>query len=197
MTNRIFFRHIGIHFMCYSSNIHLDDKAEPDIWNFNSSRRGARNVINYFNLQMPASESLSYWDPPVVRFSVHSPFIQDDPSISSNELLLGHIYEINIRLEVEHLLPHPFPTNCTNYNEMWRKNNKTGPRSQEVCQNKCLDHFKERCWEYLVARTLNENNDSYMQEYSSCKKMDFEEIPSCEANCRANCVYVTISIVIF
>ncbi|GFS33762.1 hypothetical protein NPIL_566221, partial [Nephila pilipes] len=47
---------------------------------------------------MPANESLTYYRHPIVGFSVHSPFIQDDPTVSSNLLTLGHRYEINIRL---------------------------------------------------------------------------------------------------
>ncbi|GFT75326.1 uncharacterized protein NPIL_16461 [Nephila pilipes] len=179
---------MGHYLMCFSSNLHLDDKAEPDAWKFNSSRSKISNFINHFNLKMPADESLLYWRPPVVIFSVHSPFIQNDPFESPNELLLGHKYEINIRLEEEHLLPHPFPTDCTSYEELWRKNNKTGPRSQEVCQNKCLDSFKEHCWEYLLTQILSEDNDTHTQENSSCKKMDLEEIPRCKMNCKGDCV---------
>ncbi|GFT43023.1 uncharacterized protein NPIL_314951 [Nephila pilipes] len=190
--NRLFIRHIGLYLMCFSSNLHLDDKAEPDIWNFNSSGRKGRHFINYFNLKMPTNESLLYWSPPVVQFSVHSPFIEIG-TISTHELLLGHTYEINYRLEEEHLLPHPFPTDCTDYDELWRKNNKTGPRSQEVCENKCLDPFKEQCWGYILASNLCNNNESCKREYASCKKMDLEEIPKCEMNCKANCLEMKYS----
>ncbi|GFT25520.1 uncharacterized protein NPIL_164211 [Nephila pilipes] len=97
-ANRIFIRNIGQNVMCFSSNLHLDDGAEPDVLNLDSSRRRVRDLVNYFRLKMPAHEALSYWSHPFVIFSIHSPFIQDDISLSSNELLLGHRYEINIRL---------------------------------------------------------------------------------------------------
>ncbi|GFT75330.1 uncharacterized protein NPIL_16481 [Nephila pilipes] len=188
-ANRIFDRDLRMYFMCYSSNLHLDDAAEPDTWNFNSSPRRITNFINNFNLKMPPNESVSYLSPPGVLFSVHSPFIQDNPLTSYNELILGHIYKIKVNLEEEHLLPHPFPTNCTDYDELWRKNNKTGPRSQDVCRNNCLDSFKERCWDYPLA----ENDEGYTQDYSSCKKMDLEEIPNCEMNCKTDCLKLKYS----
>ncbi|GFU46488.1 uncharacterized protein NPIL_478611 [Nephila pilipes] len=97
-ANRHFLRDFGLYVMCYSSNLHLDDEAEPEVWNFNPYRRRSRNYINYFDLKLPANESLTYDRPPVVLFSVHSPFIQDDPTVSSNLLTLGHRYEISIRL---------------------------------------------------------------------------------------------------
>ncbi|GFS92632.1 uncharacterized protein NPIL_454891 [Nephila pilipes] len=82
---------------------------------------------------MPAHEASYDWRHPAVIFAVHSPFIRVNPSVDPNVLKLGHDYEIIVRLEAEeHLLPHPFHTNCTDYEAIWRKNNKTGPRSQEV-----------------------------------------------------------------
>ncbi|GFT52071.1 hypothetical protein NPIL_620961, partial [Nephila pilipes] len=47
--------------------------------------------------------------------------------------------------EEEHLLESPYDTNCTDYEDLWNKNNKTGPRSQEVL---FVSHLK-------VARTIH------------------------------------------
>ncbi|GFU06112.1 hypothetical protein NPIL_704561 [Nephila pilipes] len=47
-TNPIYHRHAGLYTMCFSSNLHLDDNAEPDSWNFNLSRREPHKFINFF-----------------------------------------------------------------------------------------------------------------------------------------------------
>ncbi|GFY75249.1 uncharacterized protein TNIN_102891, partial [Trichonephila inaurata madagascariensis] len=132
--------------MCYSSNLHLDDKAEPEKWNINSSRRGVRNMLDYIAFRMPNNESFVYDSLPTVLFSVHSPFIPDNPRILQNELQFGRSYAIDVQLKEEHLLEHPYPTDCTDYEDLWRKNNKTGPRSQEVCKKKCSDNYEQKCW---------------------------------------------------
>ncbi|GFT57467.1 uncharacterized protein NPIL_170271 [Nephila pilipes] len=157
-TNLIYFKRIGLRLMCFSSNLHFNDNAEPDNWKLSSSQRETRKFIDHFILKMQANESILYMELPVVFFSVHSPFIQDNPFIVQNELKLGHRYEVYVRLEEEHLLPHPYPTNCTDYDELWRKNNKTGPRSQEACQEKCSNSFEEQCWKYASAQNVLKNN---------------------------------------
>ncbi|GFT43405.1 uncharacterized protein NPIL_405941, partial [Nephila pilipes] len=183
-TNLIFNRYIGLRCMCFSSNLHFNDNSEPDKLIISSSPLERREFLDHFVLIMQANESLFYQQLPVVVFSVHSPFIQNNPIFVANVLKLGHEYEVNVRLEEEHLLPHPFPTNCTDYDEMWRKNNKTGPRSQEACQKKCLESFEEQCWEYASARMLSfGNNDNPI-----CEKIELEEIPRCEMNCKNNCL---------
>ncbi|GIX74523.1 hypothetical protein CEXT_668871 [Caerostris extrusa] len=50
---------------------------------------------------------------------------------SANLHLLSNEYP-ETQEEEEHLQPAPYPTNCTDYEALWEKNNKTGPRSQEV-----------------------------------------------------------------
>ncbi|GFU43662.1 hypothetical protein NPIL_262121, partial [Nephila pilipes] len=48
-------------------------------------------------------------------------------------------------LEEEHLLESPYQTNCTDYVYIWEKNNKTGPRSQEMCREWCWWNFFQSC----------------------------------------------------
>ncbi|GFY46327.1 uncharacterized protein TNIN_316991 [Trichonephila inaurata madagascariensis] len=89
-------------------------------------------MLDYIFLRMPNYESFIYKSVPKVIFSVHSPFIRDNPRILEKELKFGRGYAIDVSLKEEHLLQHPYPTDCTDYNDLWRKNNKTGARSQEV-----------------------------------------------------------------
>ncbi|GFS84055.1 hypothetical protein NPIL_697301 [Nephila pilipes] len=47
--------------------------------------------------------------------------------------------------EEEHLLPEPYHTNCTDYEALWQKNNRTGPRSQERCKESCWKSYYDLC----------------------------------------------------
>ncbi|GFQ66989.1 uncharacterized protein TNCT_216301 [Trichonephila clavata] len=174
--------------MCYSSNLHLDDEAEPEKWDINSSPREVRNMIDYFTLQMPNNEDFLFESFPKLVFSVHSPFVRDNPHILQNELKFGHSYEINVHLKEEHLLQHPYPTDCADYDDLWRKNNKTGPRSQEVCKKKCSDAYAQQCWKCIPFWKHLKYNETCVQDYSFCEKMYHEDIPSCEMKCKVNCL---------
>ncbi|GFU41656.1 hypothetical protein NPIL_210311, partial [Nephila pilipes] len=47
--------------------------------------------------------------------------------------------------EEEHLFESPYQTNCTDYEELWKQNNKTGPQSQEMCRERCRWNFIQSC----------------------------------------------------
>ncbi|GFS52296.1 uncharacterized protein NPIL_363561, partial [Nephila pilipes] len=47
--------------------------------------------------------------------------------------------------EEQHLLESPYHTNCTDYEGLWKENNKTGPRSQEMCRERCTWNFFKSC----------------------------------------------------
>ncbi|GBN88771.1 hypothetical protein AVEN_74896-1, partial [Araneus ventricosus] len=61
--------------------------------------------------------------------------------------------------EEEHLLPHPYQTDCIDYNAEWRRRNKTGPRSQEVCQDLCE-------WSFFGSDNTFISQRMTMMEYS-------------------------------
>ncbi|XP_055932772.1 uncharacterized protein LOC129962801 [Argiope bruennichi] len=73
-----------------------------------------------------------------IYFSVHSPFVDDNPYENGHFFKPGRVYKMHISMEKEILLPEPYQTNCTNYTELWLNNNRTGPRIQEMCQHKCI-----------------------------------------------------------
>ncbi|GIY72441.1 hypothetical protein CEXT_689551 [Caerostris extrusa] len=60
---------------------------------------------------------------------IHSPFVPIS-QFEVNFIKPKVDYIINIKMEEEHLLPHPYQTNCTDYDALWLKNNRTGPRSE-------------------------------------------------------------------
>ncbi|GBO38482.1 hypothetical protein AVEN_77460-1, partial [Araneus ventricosus] len=58
--------------------------------------------------------------------------------------------------EEEHLLPHPYKTDCFNYDVSGTKN-KTGPRSQEACRESCRKNYLKQCLGCDVGRTMNKS----------------------------------------
>ncbi|GFT11445.1 uncharacterized protein NPIL_291291 [Nephila pilipes] len=92
-------------------------------------------------------ESFYPWAVPRILLSIHSPFVPVSTLEKGELLRSGHLYSINIRMEEEHFLEYPFYTNCTDYYGLWKKNNKTGPRSKEMCE--------ELCWWKLYKADLN------------------------------------------
>ncbi|GFU32385.1 uncharacterized protein NPIL_368641 [Nephila pilipes] len=110
--NLIYQRQYGLHFICYSSNLHLDDNAEPDEWNFSSPETETQNFIAHLHVQFSAYESFFYRMHPVVFFAVHSPFIQVNPFIEQNILKLGHDYEIIFRLACKKKCSDSYETQC-------------------------------------------------------------------------------------
>ncbi|GFT69084.1 hypothetical protein NPIL_7661 [Nephila pilipes] len=70
--------------------------------------------------------------------------------IYSSESLKFHLQE------EEHLLESPYQTNCTDYEDLWNKNNKTGPRSQEMCKEWCLWNYHKSCEDCETTLTMVE-----------------------------------------
>ncbi|GFQ75345.1 uncharacterized protein TNCT_269601 [Trichonephila clavata] len=114
--------------MCYSSNLRLNDSEEAETHKIESTFIEKMDV---FFVYLSDKESAFLENPARLFFSVHSPFVFDNFALYKNEMKPGHQYKIYIRLEEEHLLPYPYFTNCTDYNTLWKANNRKGPRSQQ------------------------------------------------------------------
>ncbi|GFU11002.1 uncharacterized protein NPIL_81841, partial [Nephila pilipes] len=103
------------------------------------------NYLNEFYITIREEESVYPTTVPRIFLSVHSPFEPVYPFEEGEFLELGHMYILNIRMEEVHLLESPYQTNCADYEELWEKNNKTGPRSQEMCKDWCLRNYFKPC----------------------------------------------------
>ncbi|GFS46738.1 hypothetical protein NPIL_498551, partial [Nephila pilipes] len=88
--------------------------------------------------------------------------------------------------EEEHLLESPYDTNYTDYEDLWNKNNKTGPRSQEICKEWCLSNFLKTCGECYRGFTMIENSRILCGTREPCRG-DFENLLKCLMNCKVNC----------
>ncbi|KAF8778719.1 hypothetical protein HNY73_015415 [Argiope bruennichi] len=91
----------------------------------------------------------------------------------------------------EKLLPHPFPTNCTDYEALWEKNNRTGPRSKEMCQELCVKmsiatHCESRLTMLMNPKEICNTKGCGGNRFFLSQDWDFLE--NCMANCRPSCL---------
>ncbi|GIY88953.1 uncharacterized protein CDAR_523301, partial [Caerostris darwini] len=114
---------------CHTYNLHIFSREEPQKWNFYGKKT---DEIRYVTLLHDEHEAFYPWMLSPYSLSIHSPVVPESPLSSGKALTLGKQYKVSIRLEEEHLLPHPYATKCTDYDTLWRQNDKTGPRSQQV-----------------------------------------------------------------
>ncbi|CAL1274328.1 unnamed protein product [Larinioides sclopetarius] len=120
---------------CYSWLTVVDTPDDP----FMTHRTSVlHNPVASLTFNLSSDDQFIPGQKPGIYFSVHSPFVAANPFESGNFMKIGNIYKIHISMENEILLPYPYETNCLNYTELWLKNNRTGPRIQEMCQHKCI-----------------------------------------------------------
>ncbi|GFU29472.1 uncharacterized protein NPIL_147261, partial [Nephila pilipes] len=106
---------------------------------------GRNGSLNNIFIIIRGEESINPRKGSGIFLSVHSPFVPVNPFEEGEFLQKGHIYYLDIQMEEEHLLESPYQTNCTDYVYIWEKNNKTGPRSQEMCREWCWWNFFQSC----------------------------------------------------
>ncbi|GIY40847.1 uncharacterized protein CDAR_367821 [Caerostris darwini] len=119
---------------CYSANLHLLSNEYPETKEVVHSEEFdlEDEIIFCFDLNVREDDMFYPWAENYVTFSIHSPFVPPNLFYDGITLQEGYAYVVSFSLEEEHLQPAPYPTNCTDYVALWEKNNKTGPRSQEV-----------------------------------------------------------------
>ncbi|GFR24095.1 uncharacterized protein TNCT_727571 [Trichonephila clavata] len=141
---------------CLSSNLHISSKSETKIKFFRLSN-GEKKSVYEVRLSPEYEELFFPWLAHQVFFAIHSPFVSINPFKDGRAMKPGYVYNINIRVEEEHLLPHPYQTNCTDYEAMWKKNNRTGPRSQQMCREMCQKNYSNLCYGCEKTLTMFEN----------------------------------------
>ncbi|GFS61445.1 uncharacterized protein NPIL_406461 [Nephila pilipes] len=129
-----------VYITCYSSNLHIYGSEEVETTYSNETFR-IPNSMNIFVAAIQDLDSFYPWTVPRLLLSVHSPFVPIDPVDEGVLLEKYHEYFIHLKLEEQHLLGSPYQTNCTDYEYLWKKNNKTGPRSQEVFLETIIDSY--------------------------------------------------------
>ncbi|XP_055944617.1 uncharacterized protein LOC129975579 [Argiope bruennichi] len=166
---------------CLSSYLHLDDRFEVDTWPTDSQMQN--EVIDY-KITVHKNESFYPWTHPQIFLSIHSSLVPVNPLLEGIPLKTGHSYSIYIRLEEEHLLASPYGTNCTDYDELWRKNNMTGPRSREMCRDMCM-------WFSATNSTIKMVLPKYSSEAFTEMYKRWNSTDECMENCSTDCTITT------
>ncbi|GIY30674.1 uncharacterized protein CDAR_210071 [Caerostris darwini] len=122
--------------------------------------------------------------------SIHSPVVPENPLSSGKDLTYGNRYKVSIRLEEEHLLPHPYATNCTDYDALWKQNDKRGPRSQQMCIYTCLRQYNKRCSGCEGQEMMHEDKRRLCKNPAKHCSADtyYPRWEKCKRNCPADCV---------
>ncbi|GIX81672.1 hypothetical protein CDAR_235441 [Caerostris darwini] len=189
---------------CYSANLHLLDNEYPETQEIVPSAefRKDEEVIFRCDLNVREDDMFYPWAENYVSFSIHSPFVPPNPFYEGNSLQEGYAYIVSVSLEEEHLQPAPYPTDCTDYEALWEKNNKTGPRSQEMCRAYCQLIYLRKCQDcdlyqrvYIDSMKLCPKSVKYPD---SCDELR-NDIDECKLNCKPECVklkykYTTVKI---
>ncbi|GIY62397.1 uncharacterized protein CDAR_50341 [Caerostris darwini] len=132
---------------CFTENSYFDNNAEALLQKFGHS-------ITNFKLYVEPEETFHPWAEPGAIFTIHSPFVAVNPFNKGNMLRPGSSYHIHVRLEEEHLLPHPYKTDCIDYESLWKSNNKKGSRSEQMCKENCMINFSMTCYRCAWALTM-------------------------------------------
>ncbi|KAF8795230.1 Acid-sensing ion channel 1 like protein [Argiope bruennichi] len=129
-----------------------------------------------------------------IMFEVHSPFEAVNPFDTGYFMKPGHLYRITVKMTQEEL-----QTECVNYTEVWLKNNKTGYRSQDACEQKCIGDIVMECLNCTDPLTLypypNENFCNPKIEGKNTEMCDYPEyiIAECIKGCKDDCVKTKFS----
>ncbi|GBM96718.1 hypothetical protein AVEN_79647-1 [Araneus ventricosus] len=153
---------------------------------------GGMKKIAAFKIRQDPKDAFFAWKEEQMFIAIHSPFVPVNPVMDGIAVQHGFEYDFHINLEEEHLQPHPYRTNCTNYDEEWAKNNRTGPRSQEMCKELCRLTFSRRCFGCETIRLTNINPrkaclESFSDEKVCTKEAEFEKLYRCKDRCKKAC----------
>ncbi|GIY03586.1 uncharacterized protein CDAR_425821 [Caerostris darwini] len=186
---------------CFSSNLHLLDNENSETQEVVPSEDFdvEDEIIFRCDLNVREDDIFYPWAENYVSFSIHSPFVPPNPFYEGNSLQEGYAYIVSVNLEEEHLQPAPYPTDCTDYIALWEKNNKTGPRSQEMCRAYCqLIYFRECVDCDLHQRVYTDSMKLCPMLMAAtfsdpCTRERHKNIRECKMNCKPDCVHLTKS----
>ncbi|GBN51618.1 hypothetical protein AVEN_268686-1 [Araneus ventricosus] len=136
------------------------------------------------------------WSQDEIFLSVHSPFVPVNPLTQGHNLEPGVQYNVYVRLEEEHLQPPPYKTNCMDYEALWNRNNKTGPRSQKMCEASCYLSYSRKHYGCENAKLIlyEPENLCRLNVTNSLQKLH-DVVEPCRRRCKQSCFrYITLSV---
>ncbi|GIY14281.1 uncharacterized protein CDAR_503441 [Caerostris darwini] len=172
---------------CRSRNLRIFNHYEPEIQKLYGE---TTRYIQHIYIPNNEYEAFYPFMMSPIFFSIHSSVIPENPLTMGKRLRLGHHYKVTFRLEEEHLLPLPYATNCTDYDALWRQNNKRGPRSQQMCVYVCLKRSRKLCPGCEGERMMHEDKYKlFPNPVERCKKcFYYRRMERCKRDCNVDCV---------
>ncbi|GIY32151.1 uncharacterized protein CEXT_709791 [Caerostris extrusa] len=116
--------------VCYSRNLRIFSQEDQETQKLYGEKA---SQIQYIDMPSKENEAFYPWMVAPIFFSIHSSVIPENPLFMGKRLRLGHQYKVSFRLEEEHLLPLPYATNCTDYDALWRQNDKDHGLRRKLC----------------------------------------------------------------
>ncbi|XP_055926071.1 uncharacterized protein LOC129957654 [Argiope bruennichi] len=175
---------------CFSYNLHLMSNTEPEVVENETNEEGNLKIVDFL-IYSQLKDVFFAWSQDQVFFSVHSPFVPVNPLTEGDSLEPGFKYNVYIRLEEEHLRPPPYTTNCTDYIDLWNRNNRTGARSQEMCKTICYLSYTRKCFGCEKAKLILYDPENLCPERlntTGCPYKFYAEVEPCKRRCKPSCV---------
>ncbi|KAG8182455.1 hypothetical protein JTE90_012469 [Oedothorax gibbosus] len=163
--------------------------------NFTSSRLVSEEwlIVNFIPFDLLPEFFFKPEAAPYGTVYVHSPLLAFRTDDKSFIFKAGKTYVMSVRLSMKRLLPHPYETDCRDYELSWKKNNNTGPVSREMCESLCVNlnqSYFER--NFIAAISMFDFCKPIMNGSEVIKKpyWSAREIKTCKCvvnNCKKDC----------
>ncbi|UYV66892.1 hypothetical protein LAZ67_4003248 [Cordylochernes scorpioides] len=140
---------------CFTFNSLMNGEESPSTYIPTASS----DVGNYIRIVLDAEphEYFTAFRDVEMVVAVHSPYLLVNAERMGRVMTPGHSYSVFLKPEVSNLLPAPFAANCTDYQELWMKNGKSGPLSEQD------DYFQDPGYKYAnVVYTYVQRNFNQM-----------------------------------
>ncbi|XP_015924700.2 uncharacterized protein [Parasteatoda tepidariorum] len=189
--------------ICFNANSAVNSQEMPLVYKRLEYHKAFFRVDHKFKIDCHEDD---IFDPnilPGILFEVHSPFEAVNPFLTGYFLQPGRHYKITIHLKEEKLLPSPYKTDCIDYDNKWLNNGKSGPRSQEMCRQKCIVDFISHCFNctHLFFTYPSDKRDlcppgmknmNITINDENCYEM-YQQIEVCIMTCKEECLKVSFS----
>ncbi|XP_035228351.1 uncharacterized protein LOC118200502 isoform X2 [Stegodyphus dumicola] len=184
---------------CYTLNYHLNNDKDPlsmDAKHQFVLNWSYKNLVLNFDAMNNVYPSIQ----PGGILGLGSPF---EPIIPKIRLRHDRDYIIKLQLEEERRLPFPYDTDCHNYTEAWLKNNRTGPRSKEMCVELCIQEISKESYcgpclsseiyvdgAFPLEERCNETCDAYYHYSYDEERKFYEDKKYCSGICKEDCLMI-------
>ncbi|KAG8191694.1 hypothetical protein JTE90_016481 [Oedothorax gibbosus] len=168
----------GLPTNCFAYNVVWGNKSATLT---NARQRGGIEI----KLKMRGGEDFYTSTPKAIQMAVHSPFLKINPFTEGFSIRPCTTYKMFLQKTQKYLLPAPYPTNCTDYESLWRQRGGHGPLNKEMCFEECLFNRsieKFGCFHPTEVIYPNDNDPFCFTDHNL-----EQEIKDCSSECQSAC----------